>query len=572
MQAVATELVLANTGGINNQPATGKSNIKPGVFLNALRSKTSNIDTNTELGLDTEALPPNPDLDLAALTQPLAVAIWPEWQPKSVPKDVQLGIDAKLTGKEGGAMLIPTNINDASMTDSAVAINLIPVPEANLKVMEKPIVQLPDPLIMAFAEVTGRQPMVEVTPEEKISAANTPQSMPLLVKEVAGNDLIVPQTATVNPEPGIAVTNNPELVSPLTLPIRGEHAVQDHMSSPDQEIKTNNQPLVVEKLSINVTQPLPEPSTVITNGIPSQEGLSTTGQAAMGEPKAKPLADALAVTSGIIGTTIKNQSGSKDNPQPASLAAATITPATNSTNLVEVPPLAKEPQSTMDLSLAKVETPDTQENAVLVNRAANPLEELMSDVSSNPDSYQPETSADSAMLFKLQQTVHSRLFQKEPEVVTEDNVKNVLQRLELMVKDNLTQAKIVLKPEHLGQLTIRMELQDGVLTAKLVVESLQAKAMLEANLSSFRQQIEQNGTRVEKVEVTINQPGNDASQFFNQSQYRQPGQGSYQQYGTSWQSGYDNYGDSGHSNQPEEIPLMASKPYETSSEGFNYLV
>lgn len=182
------------------------------------------------------------------------------------------------------------------------------------------------------------------------------------------------------------------------------------------------------------------------------------------------------------------------------------------------------------------------------------------------------SSIDNSIFLRLHQLAASKIPVQEAKVNVEESIKHILQRLEIMVSDNLAQAKMVLKPEHLGHLNIRLDVQDGVLTAKFVVESLQAKTMLESNITAFRQQMEQSGVRVEKVEVTLNQPGNDSSQFLNQQQYRQPGQGNYQPMPSYWRDGSNGYQANDFDRPLEEVTPIISRYEAAGGESLNYVV
>ncbi|MDD2620944.1 MAG: flagellar hook-length control protein FliK [Syntrophomonadaceae bacterium] len=87
----------------------------------------------------------------------------------------------------------------------------------------------------------------------------------------------------------------------------------------------------------------------------------------------------------------------------------------------------------------------------------------------------------------------------EPEQVLEQLVK----KAELMVKLNSSEMKIQLQPEFLGKMTIKIILEEGLVTAKFITDSHQVKHMLESNLNTLKQSLEAQGIRVEKTEVNV---------------------------------------------------------------------
>lgn len=87
----------------------------------------------------------------------------------------------------------------------------------------------------------------------------------------------------------------------------------------------------------------------------------------------------------------------------------------------------------------------------------------------------------------------------EPEKVLEQIVK----KAEMLVKLNSSEMKIQLHPEFLGKMTIKIMIEEGLLTAKFITDSHQVKQMLDSNLNTLRQSLEAQGIRVEKTEVNV---------------------------------------------------------------------
>lgn len=82
-----------------------------------------------------------------------------------------------------------------------------------------------------------------------------------------------------------------------------------------------------------------------------------------------------------------------------------------------------------------------------------------------------------------------------------------------------SEAKISLHPEHLGQVDIKIVIQNGLLTAKFMTENGAARELLEAQMSQLRTALQGQGLQVEKVEV-VQQSSANAASFFQQ-QHRQ---------------------------------------------------
>lgn len=82
-------------------------------------------------------------------------------------------------------------------------------------------------------------------------------------------------------------------------------------------------------------------------------------------------------------------------------------------------------------------------------------------------------------------------------------VRQVSDQIALMARNNQSQLRLALKPPELGELTIKLSLREGVLKATLVADSASAKQTLEAGLNELKQQLAQQGLKLERMEVVI---------------------------------------------------------------------
>ncbi|ADO56066.1 flagellar hook-length control protein FliK [Paenibacillus polymyxa] len=97
-----------------------------------------------------------------------------------------------------------------------------------------------------------------------------------------------------------------------------------------------------------------------------------------------------------------------------------------------------------------------------------------------------------------QPVVHVRQFAKE---MTEF----VVQKLDIVKHTGLTEATIMLRPDHLGQLEVKLTMQNGHLVAQFMTEHSGAKDLLEQQMSQLRTSLQSQGIQVDKVEVTHNE-------------------------------------------------------------------
>ncbi|MFB5266572.1 flagellar hook-length control protein FliK [Paenibacillus enshidis] len=94
--------------------------------------------------------------------------------------------------------------------------------------------------------------------------------------------------------------------------------------------------------------------------------------------------------------------------------------------------------------------------------------------------------------------VHMRHFAKE---MTEF----VVQKLDIVKHNGLSEATIILRPEHLGQLEVKLSMSNGQLVAQFMTEHGGAKDLLEQQMSHLRASLHNQGIQVNKVEVTHNE-------------------------------------------------------------------
>lgn len=106
---------------------------------------------------------------------------------------------------------------------------------------------------------------------------------------------------------------------------------------------------------------------------------------------------------------------------------------------------------------------------------------------------------------------------------TEDFARFVVQSFSLKTNaDGVTEAKISLYPQHLGQVEVKLSMHNGQLVAQFVADSLTGKEMLESQLAQLRTTLQNQGIQVEKLDVT--QSSSLQSGLFQEGRQQQPQQ------------------------------------------------
>lgn len=100
-----------------------------------------------------------------------------------------------------------------------------------------------------------------------------------------------------------------------------------------------------------------------------------------------------------------------------------------------------------------------------------------------------------------------------------------------------TEARLTLTPEHLGQVDIRIVMQNGQLTAQFMTDNVMARELLENQMSQLRSSLSAQGLQVDRLEVVQQPAGANTTSFLNQDQRHNGFAGNG--------SGSNNRGDSG---------------------------
>lgn len=88
-------------------------------------------------------------------------------------------------------------------------------------------------------------------------------------------------------------------------------------------------------------------------------------------------------------------------------------------------------------------------------------------------------------------------------IYKEDIVKQIVDKMKLTLDDYKQELEIKLKPDLLGKLILKMELKDGILNAKLLVDNYRTKELIESNIAQLKEQIKEVGVDIKTFEVYV---------------------------------------------------------------------
>jgi flagellar hook-length control protein FliK len=96
---------------------------------------------------------------------------------------------------------------------------------------------------------------------------------------------------------------------------------------------------------------------------------------------------------------------------------------------------------------------------------------------------------------------------KETTSYTSENAESIMRQLADTVKlikdENMTQMELQLHPASLGTVNVSLITKGGTVTAQFTTQSEQVRAAIEAQASTLTQNLEEQGVKVEAIEVTV---------------------------------------------------------------------
>ena len=84
-------------------------------------------------------------------------------------------------------------------------------------------------------------------------------------------------------------------------------------------------------------------------------------------------------------------------------------------------------------------------------------------------------------------------------------MEQIVNHMRFEVRGDIAEIRIQLRPEHLGDVALRIATQNGIVVAQFVAESQRVKEIIESNFSQLRDALEQQGINISEIEVSVAQ-------------------------------------------------------------------
>ena len=213
------------------------------------------------------------------------------------------------------------------------------------------------------------------------------------------------------------------------------------------------------------------------------------------------LAQETAVDAADSGNTSENVSAEEES-------------ATN-TNNVSTEKKSVQGETTVNSSDTKVEVSVTksEESSSQQSSFSSQSEDDMSEVTHDQTISEDDVTTDNQhtvrndFIQNLNQAVNDTVQVAKPESVRMqqmvDIVNQVVERIKVSIGTESTSMEMQLNPEHLGKLLLNVSSKNGVMTAVFSVQSEEAKAALESQMYTLRENLELRELKVDAVEVNV---------------------------------------------------------------------
>lgn len=139
----------------------------------------------------------------------------------------------------------------------------------------------------------------------------------------------------------------------------------------------------------------------------------------------------------------------------------------------------------------------------------NTIEEIDSSIEQMPINILSNNS-DGVKAENLTKTVNNAALNPEQfmDIDKLDVLKQITSKVKADYENELNEIKIKLNPQHLGELTIKVSLERGVLSARAFVENTNIKQLLESNIDELKSSLKEQGVEFGSIDVSVGSDSN----------------------------------------------------------------
>ncbi len=185
--------------------------------------------------------------------------------------------------------------------------------------------------------------------------------------------------------------------------------------------------------------------------------------------------------------------------------------------VAETEPKAETSESVEDVVASKITV--ERENEAAASNSDSGKEQLQGKAQ-NSDNVNVNAGQGNVVQ-QLSQTFETVFTAGTQEVNAADVVRQVVDAIKLTNTRAMQSMEIQLNPENLGKVNILVSVREGVVTAQIATQNEQVKRALEGQLSTLKENFENQGIKVEAVEVTVQSNAFDGNAQFGDRQQQE---------------------------------------------------
>ncbi len=96
------------------------------------------------------------------------------------------------------------------------------------------------------------------------------------------------------------------------------------------------------------------------------------------------------------------------------------------------------------------------------------------------------------------------------DIFHQDNFHQLVERALFTVRGEHSEARIALKPDHLGHVQLKIVTENNLVTIKIITETPVARDLIDANANQLKTELQQQGLNVGNIEVSVSDERHDA--------------------------------------------------------------
>ena len=169
--------------------------------------------------------------------------------------------------------------------------------------------------------------------------------------------------------------------------------------------------------------------------------------------------------------------------------------------ITELPEENTEPQRSAIPSEAKAETSDNNEEHHMANAKREGTKTV---ISSETDVSVKNVFIDTLVSYAVNEAGEATV---EAAAQVREIANQIMEQIKVTIRPEQTNMELQLNPEHLGRVNLTITEKEGMMTAQFTTQTEVAKEAIESQMAALRESLQNQGIKVEAIEVTVSEFG-----------------------------------------------------------------